>query len=116
MAAQTQPCVAFLDRTSHDDLAAIHPVFCGTGRSFLSWAVWNGRSLDALQPLSEETSAFKRVVVKIMAPVGVPIVIRHLLFRVPQKGPIILTTTQKVEADGPGFDTMWAVPCGAMGV
>ena len=33
------------------------------------------------------------VVVKIMVPLGVPIIIRHLLFRVPQKGTLILTTT-----------------------
>ena len=32
------------------------------------------------------------VVVKIMAPFWVPIIIRHLSFRVPQKGTIILTT------------------------
>ena len=28
-----------------------------------------------------------------MIPFGVPIIIRHLLFRVPQKGTLILTTT-----------------------
>ena len=33
------------------------------------------------------------VVVKIMVPFWVPIIIRHLLFRVPKKGTIILTTT-----------------------
>ena len=34
------------------------------------------------------------VVVKIMVPVWVPKIIRHLLFRVPfKKGPLILTTT-----------------------
>ena len=30
---------------------------------------------------------FKWVVVKIMVPFWVPIIIRHLLFRVPKKGP-----------------------------
>ena len=30
---------------------------------------------------------------KFMAPFWVPIIIRHLIFRVPQKGIIILTTT-----------------------
>ena len=33
------------------------------------------------------------VVVKIMAPFWIPIIIRHLIFRVPKKGTIILTTT-----------------------
>ena len=33
------------------------------------------------------------VVVKIMASFRIPIIIRPLIFRVPQKGPIILTTT-----------------------
>ena len=33
------------------------------------------------------------VVVKIMIPFGVLIIIRHLIFRVPQKGTLILTTT-----------------------
>ena len=33
------------------------------------------------------------VVVKVMVPFWVPIIIRHLLFRVPKKG-LILTTTQ----------------------
>ena len=33
------------------------------------------------------------VVVKIMVLFWVPIIIRHLLFRVPKKGTIILTTT-----------------------
>ena len=33
------------------------------------------------------------VVVKIMVPFGVPITIRHPLFRVPQKETLILTTT-----------------------
>ena len=33
------------------------------------------------------------VVVKIMVPFWVPIIIRHLLFRVPKRGTIILTTT-----------------------
>ena len=34
------------------------------------------------------------VVVKIMVPCWVPIIMRHLIFRVPEKGTIILTTTQ----------------------
>ena len=38
------------------------------------------------------------VVVEIMVPSGVPIIIRHLLFRVPEKGTIILTTTQMSSA------------------
>ena len=33
------------------------------------------------------------VVVKIMVPFWVPIIIRHLICRVPKKGTIILTTT-----------------------
>ena len=33
------------------------------------------------------------VVVKIMVPFWVPIIIGHLIFRVPKKGPLILTTT-----------------------
>ena len=40
------------------------------------------------------TSPPKWVVVKIAVPFWVPIILRHLLFRVPQKGTIILTTTQ----------------------
>ena len=31
--------------------------------------------------------------VKIMVPFWVPIIVRHLIFRVPKKGTIILTTT-----------------------
>ena len=34
-----------------------------------------------------------RVVVRIMVPSWIPIIIRHLLFRVPKKGTIILATT-----------------------
>ena len=34
------------------------------------------------------------VVVKIMVPFWVLIIIRHLMFRVPKEGAIILTTTQ----------------------
>ena len=33
------------------------------------------------------------VVVKIMVPFWVPNIVRHLLFRVPKKGALILTTT-----------------------
>ena len=33
------------------------------------------------------------MVVKIRVPFWVPIIIRHLLFRAPKKGPLILTTT-----------------------
>ena len=33
------------------------------------------------------------VVVKIMVPFWVPIIVRHLIFRVPKKGTLILTTT-----------------------
>ena len=37
-------------------------------------------------------------IVKIRVPFWVPIMIRHLLFRVPQKGTIILTTTHVVKS------------------
>ena len=39
------------------------------------------------------------VVVKIMVPFWIPIIIRHLIFRVPQKGTIILTTTHLLIAE-----------------
>ena len=37
--------------------------------------------------------AYMWVVVKIMVPFWIPIIIRHLIFRVPKKGAIVLTTT-----------------------
>ena len=37
---------------------------------------------------------YRWMVVEIVVSFWVPIIIRHLLFRVPQKGTIILTTTQ----------------------
>ena len=40
------------------------------------------------------------VVVKIMVPFWFPIIIRHLIFRVPKKGIIILTTTHISEKAG----------------
>ena len=50
------------------------------------------------KPVSPATSLrgtlSKWVAVKIMVPFWVLIIIRHLIFRVPQKGAIILTTTQ----------------------
>ena len=49
------------------------------------------------------TSSHIWVVVKIMAPFGVPIIIRLLLFRGTQKGTLILTTTQFGEKDSQGL-------------
>ena len=46
------------------------------------------------------------MVVKTMVPSWVPIIIRHLLFRLPQKGTVILTTTpmgvQRVSSNSEG--------------
>ena len=49
-------------------------------------------------PLFSETPIW--VVVKIMIPFWVLIVMRHLIFRVPQKGAIILTTTHMYDHSG----------------
>ena len=63
-----------------------------------------------------------RVVVKIMVPLWIPIMLPRLIFRVPKKGILILTTTDKSYANG--FQAMTeflcgvvaarAVPCGAL--
>ena len=51
-------------------------------------------SQEISKAVQSRMGVFIRVVVKIMVPSWVLNIIRHLIFRVPQKGTIILTTTQ----------------------
>ena len=56
-----------------------------TGLKFYGFVV--SMSMKVLHQGFKGFQGFQWVVVKIMVPFWVPIIIRHLLFRVPKKGP-----------------------------
>ena len=71
---------------------AIHPNAC---RTLFLWIL---RPRNYSSHAAGTTHPNTWVVVKIMVPFWGPIIIRHLLFRVSQKGRLILTTTYMEEA------------------
>ena len=74
--------VLFLERSLKGSFAGFYGVYHGLAEGSLRVL-----HVSKTPPLNRGLYIYIWVVVKIMVPLWVPIIIRHLLFRVPQKGP-----------------------------